>query len=803
MKKILSVILAAFALQGFSAPLVPGRVSVDFSASSSVNYSYTPAKDEMLTFSNLQNVSIYSADVAPADERFGETFRGTLYVQVRQGVSYTITANKGFTLGASSFEFDSYACPWPDGGSPETPIRPFERFCYVPVTLSIPSYLEYSAADDGVLIMTFSSFVNLSGSTSPTDLAEIKTEYQSGGGYKAILDVTKGTTYYFSTVASGSYLCSFELTHPVTGESPDFPYLVGDSGIIPKEAGTYYYKVENPGEDAYMVLQGDGPFKGVAKAGANFTNLTSESTDAVHIRMSVSAYYNEYCLVITRTEAAAADQTFTVSFPKEPTDVFPGLEIAAGTHTTPTFPGLYYYTFTVPTDGRNIISLKAIGENIDPSTSATLYFGDNAYSTLARGSEIQFEAQAGRQYAVTWNVASANVPLTFSLDFLAPGAGESPNNPLPAVIGENSGKGGSSAVYFKYTATMDGWLYVTPGEATPVPAVSMLPIPSDPYMQACEVISDNGSYRVATTAGRGYLLTFFTGATVNFVLSEQPSLQGESASFPFETVDGVAVVPEAVGTYWFAYTTPRAGKLEISTDLAFLITENRVDYSFVRIYSPADPDNQLTQLRPDYDNHVFAPRVIDVEAGTSFLIKVRTMTATDGVTVKLTVRDAIEGEVPEKPIVIPFNGKSGKYTFNRAVNYAEDALWYAITLPAGSFTIKGSTGGAFQLAMYAPDNLSEPMAEADVLDLVFDDDEQMYIYTWGIADLPITKPATYLLHLTDNAVPVEMQLTMTGADSIDQIQAESADGELYDLLGRKVLKPAHGIYIRNGRKIVL
>lgn len=807
MKKIFALLLPVAALQAAAAsqPLVPGKVNVDFAESSTVDYTYTPAADGVMTFGDMTNISLYTSNVAPAKECYGESFRSTLYIQVRGGVEYTVSVNKGWTSEASSFTFDAYDCPWPDGGSWETAIRPIERMSYVPVTLSEPSYLVYTADGDGVLTMMFNSLVNLKGGTDKEQLADVKTEYQSGGGYRAMIDVEAGKTYYFMATASASYLCSFEVVHPVTGESPDFPYSVGEDapGIVPAATGTYYYKVANPGHDAYMILQGDAPFRGTAKAGLSFTSFSEESADAIHIRMSVSPAYTDYYMVVTRTEDADADTRFTVSFPDEPTGIFPGLKIDAGTYTTGDFPGLYYYTFTVPADNRKIIKIAAIGDNLDATTAATLYFADNQYSTLATGQSIEFDAQAGRDYAVVWRVAQANVPLSFSLDFIAPAAGESPSNPIIATLGENYGRGGSSAVYFQYTAVVDGRLIITPGAGVPAPAVSMLPIPSDPYTQACEVIEENGSYRVACTAGRGYLLTFFTGDAVSFTLGESGAQQGEAPSTPFDVTDGVAAVPASVGTYWFAFTAPRSGKLEITTNLVFTITENRQDYSFVRLYDPADPDNALTQLRPDYDAHIFAPRVIDTTEGTRYLVKVRTMSATEGVEVKLNVRDAIAGEEPTVPIVIPFNGPEAKYTFDRPVNFEEDALWYSITLPEGLFTLSTVTGGAFELQMFRPSNLTAPIAVTDVIDFTYDEEAVMWIYTYGIADLQIAEAGDYLLKLVDNEAAVEADIKVSGSGAIDEVEMPEGGHLWYDLRGRRLngAPSAPGLYINNGRKV--
>ena len=360
MKRILlPVLLLAASLPAVSQtgtkadplPLTKGAVEVDFSATSSVFYTYTPPQDQMLTFSGLTNVNIYAYQVEPAADRYGDTFNQVTYIQTKAGVAYTVEVSKGWQGSApSSFTFDAYYCGWPAGESWDAPIYPTDKMCYMPITLNLPTYLVYTPESDGVLSMMFTAYSSVEYSTATDgEFTSVKPSYVTGGGYSANIDVTGGQTYYFSVTAYASMLCRFELLHPVTGTSPDFPFSVaaGTPAVFPKEAGTYYYKIANNESDGYLLIQGDEPFSGEAAAGTSFTSLTGgTSTDRIHIRMSASRYYTEYYLRLTRDVTAPADQTFTATYSTEPYDLFPGQSIDAGNHTTPDFSGLYHYTFT-------------------------------------------------------------------------------------------------------------------------------------------------------------------------------------------------------------------------------------------------------------------------------------------------------------------------------------------------------------------------------------------------------------------------------------------------------------------------
>ena len=149
MKRILPLLLIlagaiapALAQSGTQAdplPLARGVNTPDFTAANSVFYTYTPATDEMLEFSNLSNVFIYTYQITPSDKRYGDTFNQATYVQTRAGVEYTVEVTKGYTGADPKFTFDSYASPWPDGSSWDTALSPSGRMGYLVITLDLPT----------------------------------------------------------------------------------------------------------------------------------------------------------------------------------------------------------------------------------------------------------------------------------------------------------------------------------------------------------------------------------------------------------------------------------------------------------------------------------------------------------------------------------------------------------------------------------------------------------------------------------------------------------------------------------------
>lgn len=814
MKRILLVTIAvvgwvcAFAATGSKAdpfPLKPGPVTVDFTSAGAVYYSYKAPADCMMTFSDMLNVNIYGMNITPTGQFYNESMGGVTYVQIKGGVEYMIEVNAIVSGPNGRFTFGSYESAWPDGGSWGTAVIGSERVSYVPVTLDYPAYIKYTVPADGVISVVFNSLVRLSysrailGTFTPVEM-DYKGEIGAFRGY--VPDVKAGETIYF-TFTGQSALCSFSIVHPVTGESADFPYTLeaGVPAVFPKKAGTYYYRIAGSGNPGCLIFSGDEPFSGTASAGATFSSLTEKSSGRIAIRMGVSQYATEYCLVLNRTSSADADQTFTAVYSEEACDYFPGQNVSEGEITTGNFGGTYYYTFTVPTDGRKMISIETLGSPIDPSTKAAVYYANNQYSPLATGRNVEYEAVAGRAYTIAYTAGRNDAPVTFRLSFVRPAGGASIDTAIPAVAGDNESAGfaDGSTVYFEYKATVDGWLLVTPAEGLRQPAISMMPIPTDPWMQACDVQPYGKGYRVSCEKDRGYMI-MFTGATegIKFNIAEMTALQGESASHPLPVAEGTAVIPSPAATYWFAYTVPASGKLVVSTDLPYQQTTSRQDYTYVRLYLPSDPDNFVAELRPDYDKGVFADKILDVEGGATYLVKVRTLTAAEGYTVTMTVRDPVAGETSSLPVMIPFDGTAGTYTFDRVVNYESDAVWYGIELPAGKLTIAGRSAGTFAATLRSSASPSQPLAAFGSTVVDYDEATESYIYLWSLDGVAIPVGGTYLLYVTDNEAPLDVTIDMSSAgigsveardvcvtvvDGGIEISAAGADAAVYTVSG--------------------
>lgn len=761
--------------------LVSGDNPINFGSNWSVFFTYTPTEDELLVLT-MTNCNFYGG-ITTEGPKMNDTFNGKSYIQTKANNTYVIEISKGWGSESPNLAMEPKPTPFPDGISWDTAVEPTPYLSFISTGSYVPGYMKYTATESGVLQFFFSAYINVTYSTeqfTPEEAStknKMVTSYTNGGGYRGNIEVEAGKTYWFFLEGNSSMLCSAELIHPEIGKSADFPFTVnaGDNIRFPKETGKYYYSIANNGNSGYLILDGSEAFSGTANAGPSFDYPSQTSADKINIRLSVSSSYKAYCLTLDRTEEAAADQTFSAFYSNEAYDAYPGLEVEKDVVvTTPKYPGLYYYRITVP-EGAQVMNIVPETEPTDATTEASLYQG-NYYSALTKGKEIHYEAVAGKEYTIGWRVAEKDAPFAFKVSFTTPPSGDSPSSPLPAVLGENSVPVGEIK-YFEYTATQDCKLAITPAEGSGLgmPSVSMLPVPEDPYMQACDVAKDGDAYLVAAQKNRGYLIIFKNiAAETSFTIEERQNVQGESPADPIIIEGNEAALPEKTGIYWFKYTVPRTGKLEISTTLAYEMAENHQDYTYVYFYNPDDLHNRAGELRADLDGKAFFKRVLNKTEGDEIYFAVRIVTPQEGKTLNLLPRDPIAGEVAEQAIPIPFNGSEDEFKFSEIVNHEEEGIWYSIPLTEGNLSVEGITPGTFSLALYAPDNTTAELAKSGPLGFYYNEAEEMYLYTYGFRDYEVKKAGTYYIFLADCELPFTASIVLAKKSGVSSAAANAA-----------------------------
>ena len=183
--------------------------------------------------------------------------------------------------------------------------------------------------------------------------------------------------------------------------------------------------------------------------------------------------------------------------------------------------------------------------------------------------------------------------------------------------------------------------------------------------------------------------------------------------------------------------------------------------------------------------------------------------------VSATVNSSYGWSTFVSPYALDFTGLSGikAYIVTGRNDYAIATTQMTATVPAGTpLLLEGTTTNVPVVASSTTDvssNLLKPGTGAAVAKV---DGKTRYVLSADgatavfkkINATPATVPAgkAYLEFTGDVPAP-EMSLDFGGTTSIDAIQKQAANCEFYNLNGQRIANPAKGLYIVNGKKVVI
>lgn len=668
----------------------------------------------------------------------------------------------------------------------------------------VPVYLKYTADEDGALNLVFSGYVhNASYSTAPDGTYTGLTCRADGDTYRTYVPVEAGRTYWIRASSTGAKTLTASLTHPVYGESEDYPVIITDgTATVPAAAGTYYYEVTGT-ESGYAVVYSDvTDLDGTVAWGSTIgTGLVTvdDGTFDLRQRASLNAHYR---IIVTRRTPAAAPQQFHVRFePQQPYDSFyAGQPLADGEEVTlPPYPGTYYYKVTAPAQGAYILKCGPVIPFADKDSDIRLYRPDDSSTPLYIGEpDIYCEVQAGESYIVSVKYTEADKRNEILARFIALQQGDGASDPFIIKIGENALPAGD-AKYYLYRAEKNSRAVVTPADMSiNAPTVKRIKSENNATEQTVEILRHGDSYRFEAEAGQSYLLRFTKVKTAtDFEFSTPDYPQGESRFDPFEVSGNTLEIPAEPCTYWWSYTPERTGKLHLTTDLKYDIVSSPTRENSVKLC--AADGTVLTSLPVDYTEEVFGEAVCNVTAGTVYLIRVMTVSEQEGRTVSLEMADLDPGETPGNAIEILPDEAPFAYTVDKhAQSFYSGSRWYSINLKEGDLDIYSTASISFYLFEEKEDG-TYTQSDAEYYAGVFWDKDYTNKY-FGIQDKPITRAGRYLIAFYYIYTDASVTFDGTAIDTAAGVTAPeaTADGtpRWYDLQGREVRDPAHGLYIR-------
>ena len=615
---------------------------------------------------------------------------------------------------------------------------------------SIDTYLSYTCEESGLLEMTFTGSVS-------SCTAQIGCESTTGesvsvgyvnGKYIGKYEVVAGNTYIFRIQSYNPLFVSVSLSHPVKGLSCDMPFDGAATNILPKEAGSYWYKyyAETTG---YMIISSECSLAGGSLSVWSDCNAYSanESIDG-YFAMRTAVYTgNSYLINIEKTEATATEENFNIitEADKEGDLINNPIIIEAGqTVTTPLYNGKYYYRITVPEGANKFLIVDAQAAGItNAETGVSIYAEENSYSTLANGSNYaKAQVNGGENYIIEWTCREGLNSFAFTATFEDIQEGTTCDNAIDAIKGENT-LPASSEYYYSYTATQTGWLVIDTDVTIGVT-----------FLRGCN--SWDGSYQATKIAninkcemitGEKCIIKFtnIEDATT-FFLSEESYQIGESCETAIDVLEGESDIPENAGKYWFKYVVDRDCKVTISANIAYESIYNETTYT-----------SSYSSVRVLTDCNEYGTEIIQTNASTSYfegsfvaskddVLYIRVLTLTAQSDRKLTIKtaDLLPGESCTTPIAIT----SGEVTLPAGAS-RNNPVWYSIDLEPGEFSIKSqSYNDYFSMSMYENCDSEYALATSTYTD-------ECYILSYDV-----TTKGTYLLKL--DAIYNEITVTVSG-----------------------------------------
>lgn len=666
---------------------------------------------------------------------------------------------------------------------------------YSTETYSSVTYLKYECSEEGVLEMTFT------GSLSGLSVCEENSSEETGvslsyvsGTVVGKTEVEAGKVYIIKIKASTSPLIgNFVITHPTIGTSSDMPFTgKAEGNELPAEIGEYWYSYVAE-DNGFVMLSSDSYLYGgtVSVYNANSMYSPIASVDGCFLLRFNAVKGNTYLVCIEKNEATGSPDLFDMTLvPAGEGDSFNNPKaIELGENTLPQYNGQYYYSITIPGEAGTpkFLNISSEADFLSSATNVAVYDQNNMYSSLASGTkDVKVEVSAGNTYIICWNLNEDINGFKYNVSVEDIAQGDVYGNPIPAVVGTNDLKSGSDK-YYKYTATLNGWLVISPSD----PAVKVqFPMSSGPYPSYRTAVQDGSSIKTEIVKGTEYVIQFSdVTADGTFDLEEVAYGEGESKETAIVVEGSSADVPKSAQTTWYRYVAPADGMLEISSDINY---EQNASYQSSTVRVMRDGDSYPVDItKPSTVGITFFGK-FGASKDEVFYVQVVTLSAQEGKTVTFNLRDYEPGELSDNPIELVV----GENQLKEASRL--NPVWYYADLAEGDLKITADANNYYYMTLYSADDLNNPLA---VSGYVYDENYNgSYNLTYTvetpgkyIMKLEQTNPGGALVTMSANiatgisATGLDAENVTVGSGCITVTpSAAGANVSVYDLSGKMV-----------------
>lgn len=578
---------------------------------------------------------------------------------------------------------------------------------YSTETYSSVTYLKYECSEEGVLEMTFTG--SLSGLSvceeNSSEETSVSLSYVSGT-VVGKTEVEAGKVYIIKIKASTSPLIgNFVITHSTIGTSSDMPFTgKAEGNELPAEIGEYWYSYVAE-DNGFVMLSSDSYLYGgtVSVYNANSMYSPIASVDGCFLLRFNAVKGNTYLICIEKNEATGSPDLFDMTLvPAGEGDSFNNPKaIELGENTLPQYNGQYYYSITIPGEAGTpkFLNISSEADFLSSATNVAVYDQNNMYSSLASGTkDVKVEVSAGNTYIICWNLNEDINGFKYNVSVEDIAQGDVYGNPIPAVVGTNDLKSGSDK-YYKYTATLNGWLVISPSD----PAVKVqFPMSSGPYPSYRTAVQDGFSIKTEIVKGTEYVIQFSdVTADGTFDLEEVAYGEGESKETAIVVEGSSADVPKSAQTTWYRYVAPADGMLEISSDINY---EQNASYQSSTVRVMRDGDSYPIDItKPSTVGITFFGK-FGASKDEVFYVQVVTLSAQEGKTVTFNLRDYEPGESSDNPIELVV----GENQLKEASRL--NPVWYYADLAEGDLKITADANNYYYMTLYSADDLNNPLA---------------------------------------------------------------------------------------------
>ena len=668
---------------------------------------------------------------------------------------------------------------------------------YSTETYSSVTYLKYECSEEGVLEMTFTG--SLSGLSvceeNSSEETSVSLSYVSGT-VVGKTEVEAGKVYIIKIKASTSPLIgNFVITHPTIGTSSDMPFTgKAEGNELPAEIGEYWYSYVAE-DNGFVMLSSDSYlYDGtVSVYNANSMYSPIASVDGCFLLRFNAVKGNTYLICIEKNEATGSPDLFDMTLvPAGEGDSFNNPKaIELGENTLPQYNGQYYYSITIPGEAGTpkFLNISSEADFLSSATNVAVYDQNNMYSSLASGTkDVKVEVSAGNTYIICWNLNEDINGFKYNVSVEDIAQGDVYGNPIPAVVGTNDLKSGSDK-YYKYTATLNGWLVISPSD----PAVKVqFPMSSGPYPSYRTAVQDGFSIKTEIVKGTEYVIQFSdVTADGTFDLEEVAYGEGESKETAIVVEGSSADVPKSAQTTWYRYVAPADGMLEISSDINY---EQNASYQSSTVRVMRDGDSYPVDITKSSTVGITFFGKFGASKDEVFYVQVVTLSAQEGKTVTFNLRDYEPGETSDNPIELTI----GENTLKSATR--QNPVWYYADLDKGELKITADASNYYMMSVYKSDDLNTVLATSNYVSGSAPD----YIGSYELS-YEVETPGRYIMKL-EQTNPIGAVVTVTaniatgisgtgmaavrisaGAGCISVTpSAEGASVYVYDLTGKLV-----------------